>query len=161
MAVLIFFCFKQRTAYEMRISDWSSDVCSSYLSCKQRLLHVSDAYNGPGEVVNVSSRPPDTTVAHPARRMVSDTTRRGTCEDSGDGPERAPRRRHLRAVPLPLLTRQPRSRGRRHPGGRGHLPGAALAGGHPSGRGHGPRQRVVPPTPVCCPQETHGHGPPP
>src|SRR3546814_18496368 len=25
-------CFKQRTAYEMRISDWSSDVCSSDLS---------------------------------------------------------------------------------------------------------------------------------
>src|SRR3546814_7481414 len=24
-------CFKQKTAYEMRISDWSSDVCSSYL----------------------------------------------------------------------------------------------------------------------------------
>src|SRR3546814_10488830 len=28
--VLIFF-FKQKTAYEMRISDWSSDVCSSDL----------------------------------------------------------------------------------------------------------------------------------
>src|SRR3546814_2205229 len=28
---LIFFCFKQKTAYEMRISDWSSDVCSSDL----------------------------------------------------------------------------------------------------------------------------------
>src|SRR3546814_8108459 len=28
---LIFF-FKQKTAYEMRISDWSSDVCSSDLS---------------------------------------------------------------------------------------------------------------------------------
>src|SRR3546814_20128262 len=27
----VFFCFKQRTAYEMRISDWSSDVCSSDL----------------------------------------------------------------------------------------------------------------------------------
>src|SRR3546814_3085670 len=26
------FCFKQKTAYEMRISDWSSDVCSSDLS---------------------------------------------------------------------------------------------------------------------------------
>src|SRR3546814_10081667 len=26
-----FFFFKQKTAYEMRISDWSSDVCSSYL----------------------------------------------------------------------------------------------------------------------------------
>src|SRR3546814_3145967 len=27
-----FFIFKQQTAYEMRISDWSSDVCSSDLS---------------------------------------------------------------------------------------------------------------------------------
>src|SRR3546814_10099848 len=27
----LFFCFKQKTAYEMRISDWSSDVCSSDL----------------------------------------------------------------------------------------------------------------------------------
>src|SRR3546814_16793809 len=26
------FCFKQKTAYEMRISDWSSDVCSSDLT---------------------------------------------------------------------------------------------------------------------------------
>src|SRR3546814_5641625 len=29
--VLLFFFFKQKTAYEMRISDWSSDVCSSDL----------------------------------------------------------------------------------------------------------------------------------
>src|SRR3546814_7222961 len=27
----MFFFFKQKTAYELRISDWSSDVCSSYL----------------------------------------------------------------------------------------------------------------------------------
>src|SRR3546814_10877739 len=27
----LFFVFKQKTAYEMRISDWSSDVCSSDL----------------------------------------------------------------------------------------------------------------------------------
>src|SRR3546814_2185162 len=27
----MFFVFKQKTAYEMRISDWSSDVCSSDL----------------------------------------------------------------------------------------------------------------------------------
>src|SRR3546814_4333023 len=27
----MFLCFKQKTAYEMRISDWSSDVCSSDL----------------------------------------------------------------------------------------------------------------------------------
>src|SRR3546814_148563 len=30
--VCIFFFFKQKTAYEMRISDWSSDVCSSDLA---------------------------------------------------------------------------------------------------------------------------------
>src|SRR3546814_4744196 len=29
---LEFFFFKQKTAYEMRISDWSSDVCSSDLT---------------------------------------------------------------------------------------------------------------------------------
>src|SRR3546814_3051777 len=29
--VLVVFFFKQKTAYEMRISDWSSDVCSSDL----------------------------------------------------------------------------------------------------------------------------------
>src|SRR3546814_9206867 len=37
--VLCFFCiffFKQKTAYEMRISDWSSDVCSSDLPCPSR-----------------------------------------------------------------------------------------------------------------------------
>src|SRR3546814_7646959 len=28
---IVFFFFKQKTAYELRISDWSSDVCSSDL----------------------------------------------------------------------------------------------------------------------------------
>src|SRR3546814_17575809 len=32
MLHICFFFFKQKTAYEMRISDWSSDVCSSDLS---------------------------------------------------------------------------------------------------------------------------------
>src|SRR3546814_5279679 len=32
MSSVYFFFFKQKTAYEMRISDWSSDVCSSDLS---------------------------------------------------------------------------------------------------------------------------------
>src|SRR3546814_13783932 len=31
LLVYVFFFFKQKTAYEMRISDWSSDVCSSDL----------------------------------------------------------------------------------------------------------------------------------
>src|SRR3546814_7965489 len=38
-----FFFFKQKTAYEMRISDWSSDVCSSDLM--DHLTH-SDAKRG-------------------------------------------------------------------------------------------------------------------
>src|SRR3546814_9903634 len=36
-----FFFFKQKTAYEMRISDWSSDVCSSDLAG-----HQGRAYRG-------------------------------------------------------------------------------------------------------------------
>src|SRR3546814_1365405 len=54
-SIFIFFFFKQKTAYEMRISDWSSDVCSSDLAqpvrggllglgirVRQRLCHQSD-----------------------------------------------------------------------------------------------------------------------
>src|SRR3546814_4732472 len=32
--LVCFFFFKQKTAYEMRISDWSSDVCSSDLAAR-------------------------------------------------------------------------------------------------------------------------------
>src|SRR3546814_1106736 len=32
LSMVCFFFFKQKTAYEMRISDWSSDVCSSDLA---------------------------------------------------------------------------------------------------------------------------------
>src|SRR3546814_6177094 len=35
----MFFFFKQKTAYEMRISDWSSDVCSSDLAAHQDQRH--------------------------------------------------------------------------------------------------------------------------
>src|SRR3546814_7724205 len=46
--VFCFFFFKQKTAYEMRISDWSSDVCSSDLH--------TDCTGG--------NRHPDTAIAH-------------------------------------------------------------------------------------------------
>src|SRR3546814_11811341 len=36
LRILLFFFFKQKTAYEMRISDWSSDVCSSDLDDAER-----------------------------------------------------------------------------------------------------------------------------
>src|SRR3546814_2189722 len=37
----MFFFFKQKTAYEMRISDWSSDVCSSDLGVFRSMYGVS------------------------------------------------------------------------------------------------------------------------
>src|SRR3546814_18254909 len=36
----MFFFFKQKTAYEMRISDWSSDVCSSELTAINDLVEA-------------------------------------------------------------------------------------------------------------------------
>src|SRR3546814_3885308 len=41
--ILCFFFFKQKTAYEMRISDWSSDVCSSDLAFRDRESGSCDA----------------------------------------------------------------------------------------------------------------------
>src|SRR3546814_8263243 len=35
---LFFFFFKQKTAYELRISDWSSDVCSSDLDLLSKTI---------------------------------------------------------------------------------------------------------------------------
>src|SRR3546814_8345266 len=40
--MFVFFCFKQKTAYEMRISDWSSDVCSSDLLAKETRADADD-----------------------------------------------------------------------------------------------------------------------
>src|SRR3546814_18033181 len=44
-----FFFFKQKTAYEMRISDWSSDVCSS------DLYLIAELLGGPGKVLAVEN----------------------------------------------------------------------------------------------------------
>src|SRR3546814_4405410 len=41
--VCLFFFFKQKTAYEMRISDWSSDVCSSDLMFPQQPVILATA----------------------------------------------------------------------------------------------------------------------
>src|SRR3546814_1006165 len=38
--MIFFFFFKQKTAYEMRISDWSSDVCSSDLIAFNVIPHI-------------------------------------------------------------------------------------------------------------------------
>src|SRR3546814_19868975 len=43
--VILFFVFKQKTAYEMRISDWSSDVCSSDLPARDVQTHRARPIN--------------------------------------------------------------------------------------------------------------------
>src|SRR3546814_9000269 len=49
----MFLC-KQKTAYEMRISDWSSDVCSSDLQLGQH--HAADAADAHAEPLQVGHR---------------------------------------------------------------------------------------------------------
>src|SRR3546814_5360598 len=49
----VFFFFKQKTAYEMRMIDWSSDVCSSDLVLAERYAGRGDRHRarpGPVEV---------------------------------------------------------------------------------------------------------------
>src|SRR3546814_1952402 len=53
--VVVFFFVKQKTAYEMRISDWSSDVCSSDLAVR-RPGGRPIASLGLGEILFLSSR---------------------------------------------------------------------------------------------------------
>src|SRR3546814_10368415 len=77
---LLFF-FKQKTAYEMRISDWSSDVCSSDLKgfgidhagCKQRGVFTI-AVTGSGNGVETET-PCELKIAHRQRadRRLCDT----------------------------------------------------------------------------------------
>src|SRR3546814_8601090 len=52
--VYVFFFFKQKTAYEMRISDWSSDVCSSDL-CNPEVQHVKPVQDLTGQNISVHS----------------------------------------------------------------------------------------------------------
>src|SRR3546814_10911573 len=58
-SVVVFFCsfvfFKQKTAYEMRISDWSSDVCSSDLGDGGALCNAGH-HTPPGSPILVARR---------------------------------------------------------------------------------------------------------
>src|SRR3546814_9287553 len=52
----VFFFFKQKTAYEMRISDWSSDVCSSDLGARVVITPTSVAPEDPRSYYSVARR---------------------------------------------------------------------------------------------------------
>src|SRR3546814_10257429 len=57
--VFCFFFFKQKTAYEMRISDWSSDVCSSDLDLAE-MIRIE--LNASPELVVTTELPPRMTL---------------------------------------------------------------------------------------------------
>src|SRR3546814_1784940 len=79
--MLFFFFFKQKTAYELRISDWSSDVCSSDLGqargehraapdLKALLAALADAAHD--DVFyrrRIDPRPRDDAIQHRARHV--------------------------------------------------------------------------------------------
>src|SRR3546814_6009340 len=57
---VVFFFFKQKTAYEMRISDWSSDVCSSDLhrgACGLALSRRPVGIGGEGQLSRLTFGP--------------------------------------------------------------------------------------------------------
>src|SRR3546814_6928320 len=58
----VFFFFKQKTAYEMRISDWSSDVCSSDLLRRAiaaaAVISPASATSRPSDVSSAASSLP-------------------------------------------------------------------------------------------------------
>src|SRR3546814_10216293 len=73
MKMIYFFFFKQKTAYEMRISDWSSDVCSSDLS---RSLGVSGTGTGAGAGTRAGAGAGGTgAVVRPRKKPPPPTTR--------------------------------------------------------------------------------------
>src|SRR3546814_13383063 len=79
MSFYCFFFFKQKTAYEMRISDWSSDVCSSDLVSEPLAGHARGKCDTKG-----FRQAPDTQLDHqigamdfyPARRNAEITSDR-------------------------------------------------------------------------------------
>src|SRR3546814_8831979 len=82
VSVCIVFFFKQKTAYEMRISDWSSDVCSSDLGARER-------------------RPNHGAAAHRVRHQGGGEHRRRQLRGAGQGLSRPHLPPRSRLPPLP------------------------------------------------------------
>src|SRR3546814_2370833 len=84
-----FICFKQKTAYEMRISDWSSDVCSSDLGhgVFPFTRNGNPPAKAPAELVACEGKslpqrgrqiPSQATLARPIWAIVAEKSRSGT-----------------------------------------------------------------------------------
>src|SRR3546814_17004477 len=94
-----FFFFKQKTAYEMRISDWSSDVCSSDLlllhadpgrsaRCRRALGHAGLAGLCAAAIAGVLSRPHGlcpVSPSAPGNNLGAEVMTTTLCTDSPSG----------------------------------------------------------------------------
>src|SRR3546814_10814929 len=100
-----FFFFKQKTAYEMRISDWSSDVCSSDL--RGHLLRQSQSLVSQDREARTQDHagPAPQGGGRPARPGLRGPQHRHLEEDAG-------RARHGRALPPPSQRSEERSVGK-------------------------------------------------
>src|SRR3546814_4475187 len=118
--MLFVFFYKQKTAYEMRISDWSSDVCSSDLEKAARSAgRRRPARPGAPPVARIDDQ------GAARKRLLAEICRRG------DDPPRPPR-------PQPQRDRRDRGRDARRPAGAGaplsdRRPGAGHQGGERQG----------------------------
>src|SRR3546814_15093307 len=118
--VLIFFFFKQKTAYEMRISDWSSDVCSSDLAWggasfrpgkgAEALIETDAAFQQHRHQVQHEGQ----FVVHPPHAAIGERTKRQLCADKG---EASGRNRKQRPAPRPIAGK-PQSEGGHGPSDR-------------------------------------------
>src|SRR3546814_5398556 len=79
---ILFFFFKQKTAYEMRISDWSSDVCSSDLERARREQAGERGEGGEADEVGAAGLGPG---------REGDDDRRDRREQAEDHDQDAPR----------------------------------------------------------------------
>src|SRR3546814_7267690 len=98
-------CFKQKTAYEMRISDWSSDVCSSDLLAIPRLerarhVRLRTVAQDQGEAGDRVERPQDERQADDLPQFLGRAflrRLRGRVEEGGRGGQGGCGGRRLRA----------------------------------------------------------------
>src|SRR3546814_19069145 len=115
---LVFF-FKKKTAYEMRISDWSSDVCSSDLLEPDNEAYFGAPDNGmyadengmplesePGTETDMPAEPAEqtpatTTCPRPAQKWIADALGLATPRPH----PRSGRQRHPTAPPVPTPSR--------------------------------------------------------
>src|SRR3546814_1659742 len=93
----VFFFFKQKTAYEVRISDWSSDVCSSDLSGRTSRNGFAPKNDDPAFLKATdgmsTSQPPSRSLHRSSPRFSSSSRR----SDRGVSPGRQTRSSRMRS----------------------------------------------------------------